>query len=177
MDMSSKPRSAPRAATNLVATEHNQPLLSELDQSMDRRGFFRKLCVLSASLVIPAACSQDSSTSLSELPSENIDSSATGSETKLSRVAFANNLNTTMSVTHDSIGVVDLQLSHVNDEMVIPEADQFALTLVGPTAPLLEEKTYEVYNENIGYFELYIQPVSASGGQQNYIAIFSLLNS
>lgn len=147
-----------------------------LNSSMDRRSFFRKLAVLSAAAVIPVGCSSGGDGSAPAIDVSDI-STDTSSSSELSRLAFANNINTTLSVTHDTIGVVDLQLANVNDEMVIPEADQFALSLTGPSSPVLEEKTYQVYNQNIGYFDLYIQPADAGNGQQNYMAIFSLLNS
>ena len=135
---------------------------------MDRREFFKRLCALTGTLIIPVGCSQDSTTSLA--PAE-------GSPVAFSQLAFENSIDTVFSVTHDVFGVVDLNLTGVADEMIIPEAEQFSVTLSGPELPVLEENSYAVYNDDFGNIDLYIQPGQSSNGQQHYVAVFSLLHA
>ena len=151
-------------------------LIHTTSKVIDRRAFFKKLCALSASLAIPAGCSQSGD-------SVSVDSATTDTVTPLSsspalsRQAFENTIDTVFSVTHQTYGIVDLQLKIVDSEVFIPEADQFVISLIGPDNPTLQEDSYAVYNDNLGDFELYIQPGEASDGQQFYVAVFSLLNS
>ena len=152
-------------------------LIHTSTKAIDRRAFFKKLCALSASLAIPAGCSQSGD-------SVSVDSAATpdtvtpvSSSPALSRQAFEDTIDTVFSVTHQTYGIVDLQLKIVDSEVFIPEADQFVISLIGPDNPALQEDSYAVYNDNLGDFELYIQPGEASNGQQFYVAVFSLLNS
>lgn len=140
---------------------------------MDRREFFLKLCALSGAAILPAGCSQDGGTaSVAPLPLPD-----TSTPLALSKQSFLNTIDTVFSVTHDLYGVVDLQLTRVVDEIYTPEAEQFSIALSGPDAPLLEEASYAVYNDDLGNIDLYIQPGEAVDGQQAYIAVFSLLNS
>lgn len=141
---------------------------------MDRREFFKRLCALSGTLIIPvgmipAGCSQENGTPAVNLP--------TDAPVTLSRQSFEDTIDTVFSVTHETYGVVDLQLNLVADETFIPEADQFSISLSGPETPILKEDSYTIYNDNLGSFDLYIQPGSASNGQQHYVAVFSLLNT
>jgi hypothetical protein len=135
---------------------------------MDRREFFKKLCALSGSLIIPPGCSQDSSTALD---------SASSAPLAFSKQNFTDTIDTVFSVSHDMYGVIDMQLKLVADEMFTPEAEQFSISLAGPTSPVLSEDTYEVYNDFMGNIKLYLQPGDASNGQQHYVAVFSLLNA
>ena len=144
---------------------------------MDRREFFKKFCALSGTMIIPAGilttgCSQDNAAAEINLP----ENPAT-SPTAFSKLAFANNIDTIFSVTHDVYGVIDLQLNQVADEILIPEAEQFSISLSGPVTPVLIEDSYEVYNDNLGDLSLYLQPGGVSNGLQHYVAVFSLLNT
>jgi len=139
---------------------------------MDRREFFKKLCALSGTLVIPvgmipAGCSQDGGSTQAD----------TGASLAFSKQVFENNIDTVFSVTHETYGVVDLTLNLVADEMYIPEAEQFSISLSGPESPVLQEDSYAIYNDNLGNIDLYIQPGDASNGLQHYVAVFSLLNT
>ena len=135
---------------------------------MDRREFFKKLCVLSGSLVIPTGCSQDRSTA------QESESSTT---LAFSKQNFIDIIDTVFSVSHDMYGVIDLQLNLVTDEMFIQEAEQFSISLSGPASPVLKEGTYDVYNDFMSNINLYLQPGEVSNGQQHYVAVFSLLNA
>jgi hypothetical protein len=166
--------------TGLATTGSDAGQQLDLSAPMDRRGFFRKLCLLSAAVVIPAGCNSggDSASVTDTVDTiDSVDTISAPGQTELSRAAFASNIDTVFSVSHDLFGVVDLTLQNVNDEKAIPEADQFFISMVGPELPVLEEKTYQVYNDNIGEFELYIQPGTAADGTQSYFAVFSLLNA
>jgi len=139
---------------------------------MDRREFFKKLCALSGTLVIPvgmipAGCSQDGGSTQAD----------TSTSLAFSKQAFENNIDTVFSVTHETYGVVDLTLNLVADEIYIPEAEQFSISLSGPESPVLQEDSYVIYNDNLGNIDLYIQPGAASNGLQYYVAVFSLLNT
>ena len=134
---------------------------------MDRREFVKRICALSGTLILPVGCSQDSTTAVN-LPGETFE---------FNKLSFENSIDTVFSVTHDEHGIVDLRLDLVVDEMPIPEAEQFSVTLSGPDVPLLEEGSYAVYNDHFGNIDLYLQPGEASDGQQHYVAMFSLLRA
>jgi len=141
---------------------------------MDRREFFKRLCALSGTMVvpvslIPAGCS-------SSHDSDN-EATQTGTSPAISRKTFEETIDTVFSVTHETYGVVDLQLNIVADEIFIPEADQFSISLSGPESPVLEEGSYEIYNDNLGNIDLYLQPGGTGNGLQHYNAVFSLLNT
>lgn len=152
-------------------------------KKMDRRVFFKRLCALYGAMVIPvgilsAGCSQGGSTGSTDANLPEVDTTTpTSTSITHSKQAFQETIDTVFSVTHESIGVVDLQLNLIADETFIPEADQFSISFSGPEVPVLEEDTYAVYNDNLGDFDLYIQPGSADNGQQHYVAVFSLLNA
>ena len=163
-----------RSVVSLRAKTEDLELKTE--KRMDRREFFKKLCALSGTLIIPAGiipagCSQDGGTTEVSLPV-----SPTSSTTVFSKQAYENSIDTVFSVTHEIYGVVDLQLNLVADEIYITEAEQFSILLSGPESPVLQEHSYAVYNDNLGNIDLYIQPGDASNGQQHYVAVFSLLN-
>ena len=139
---------------------------------MDRREFFKKLCALSGTLLLPLGCSQDNTTTAVDLGD-----APTGTISTFSKQAFIDAIDSVFSVSHDSSGVVDLQLSYVIDEMLIDEAEQFSISLSGPEAPVLEEDSYAIYNDRFGNIELYLQPGASSNGQQHYVAMFSLLHA
>ena len=160
----------------MARTEMTENREQKLYRRMDRREFFKKFCALSGSLVIPlgmipAGCSQDGTATDVNLPI-----SPTTSTAIFSKQAFDDSIDTVFSVTHAVYGVIDLQLNLVADETFIPEAEQFSISLSGPETPVLQEDRYEVYNDNLGNIDLYIQPGDASNGQQHYVAVFSLLN-
>jgi len=143
---------------------------------MDRREFFKRLCVLSGTLVvpvslIPAGCSSSSH------DNNDVGTTQTSTSPTLSKQALQDTIDTVFSVTHETFGVVDLQLNIVADEIFIPEADQFSISLSGPESPILEEGSYAIYNDNLGNIELYLQPGGVGNGLQHYVAVFSLLNT
>lgn len=145
---------------------------------MDRREFFKRLCALSgtmmipAGLMLPAGCSQEGG-----IADAGLTGTPSTSSTILSKQVFEDTIDTVFSVTHDLYGVVDLQLKLVKDEVFIPEAEQFMISLSGPVSPVLAEGTYAVYNDNLGNIDLYIQPGESTNGLQHYVAVFSLLNA
>lgn len=174
---------------NLRTNTENRNLVSDNSMSgssmsnkrMDRRVFFKKLCALSGALVIPvslipAGCSQDGGTGTDTASLPDTDSPVIAS-TAFSKQVFEDNIDTVFSVTHESYGVVDLQLNLVSAEKYIPEAEQFSISLSGPESLFLSEGSYAVYNDNLGNIDLYIQPGSNSNGLQHYVAVFSLLNA
>ena len=134
---------------------------------MDRREFFKRLCALTGTLILPVGCSQDNTTALD----------TSGQSFSFNKVSFESSIDSVFSVTHDLHGIVDLRLNRVNDELPIAEADQFSISLSGPEVPVLEENSYAVYNDNFGEIDLYIQPGKTSDGQQHYVAMFSLLHA
>lgn len=134
---------------------------------MDRREFFKRLCALTGTLILPVGCSQDSPPA--------VDTS--GQSFSFNKASFENSIDSVFSVTHDLHGIVDLRLNVVNDELPIAEAEQFSISLSGPDVPLLEENSYAVYNDNFGDIDLYIQPGDTNGGQLHYVAMFSLLHA
>lgn len=151
-------------------------LIHTARKPMHRREFFKKLCALSASMAFPVACSQSGDSASTEGTHPDTVIPINGNPA-LSRQAFEDTIDTVFSVTHQNFGIVDLQLKIVADEFFIPEADQFSISLTGPDSPVLPEDIYSVYNDNLGDFNLYIQPGDANNGQQFYVAVFSLLGS
>ena len=141
---------------------------------MDRREFFLKLCALSGSLVLPAGCSQSGGDAASiGLPAGPVSNTPLA----FSKQSFLATIDTVFSVTHNVYGVIDLQLGLVVDEHYTPEAEQFTIALNGPDMPVLDEGVYQVYNDDLGNFDLFIQPGDPTAGQQTYVASFSLLST
>ena len=68
-----------------------------------------------------------------------------------------------------------MELTAIDDDYLISESEQFSIILRGPELPLLEEDVYQVYNDSFGYIELYLQPGTSAPGEQNYRAVFSIL--
>lgn len=143
----------------------------EIDM-MDRREFFTRAAIVLGSVALPIGCGSSGGDESGS--DEVVDDGFTLPD--LSRNRFDDNMSTVFSVTHDSLGVIDMMLTEVDDEIFSPDTDQFSISLTGPDAPLLDEGTYQIYNASMGYFELYLQPGSNGGGTQNYRAIFSLLH-
>ncbi len=136
---------------------------------MERREFIQACTVLLASSALVAGCGSGSD-----------DSTETGASNgsslpNLSRNSWTGIASTQFSVSHPSYGVIDMQLTSIDNELAIPEADQFSVVLTGPELPLLEEDVYQLYNDSLGYIDLLLQPGESPPGAQNYRALFSLI--
>lgn len=164
------------STVNELQDYDSQPPVRPIAGPMDRRDFFRKLCAISATVIFPAACSSGGGENSPSVQVDTTDDTVTDTAS-FSKLAFVNNIDTVFSVTHDTYGVIDLQLTNVEDATVIEEAEQFIISLNGPEIPVIAEGNHQIYNENLGYFELYLQTGPAEQGQQNYIAVFSLLHA
>lgn len=141
---------------------------------MDRRKFVRFSAALIGSSTLLAACGGGGESGI------DMDSSATANDLRFnefSKSKFAENPSPVYSVSHDSYGAIDFTLSEVADEYISPEAEQFSVVLTGPELPLFKEGNYQIYNNSLGYFELYLQPGESATGEQRYRAIFSILKS
>ena len=136
---------------------------------MDRRKFVQACTVLLGSSVLTTGCGGGSGGG--DPAVVTVDNSG---QLDLSKSRWMNLPSTTFFVTHGT-GVVDVELTAIDDDILIPESEQFSVTLRGPESPVLEEDLYEVYNNSIGYFELYLQPATSAPGEQNYRAVFSIL--
>ena len=101
--------------------------------------------------------------------------SASSDASDLSRSRWEELPSTDFSVTHERYGAVDMKLTAIDDEFNGDRAEQFSVVLTGPTDPTLKEGTYQVYNDSLGYIELFLQPGKRANGQQDYRAIFSLV--
>lgn len=135
---------------------------------MERRDFIQACMVLLGSSVIPVGCGQGGGD-----PATFDDFSLPD----LSQGRWVDNPETTFSVSHPDFGVIDMELTAIDDEYYSLEAEQFSIVLTGPELPLLDEGKYQVYNASLGYIDLYLQVGDASTGTQNYRAIFSILQA
>jgi hypothetical protein len=134
---------------------------------MDRRQFVQACAVLLGSNLLIAGCGSGSS-----------GGSGNGSSiTGLSKSRWMELPSTQFSVAHETYGAIDMQLTSIEDEIYSPEVEQFSVTLTGPDNPLFDEGKYEMYNESLGYVELYLQQGDNSQGKQVYRAVFSLLEA
>ena len=133
---------------------------------MDRRRFVQACATMLGTGVMVAGCGGGSGGSADI---------TTNDATDLSRARWEELPSTQFSVTHSQFGVIDMQLTAIDDEIVINESEQFSVVLTGPDNPLLDEGTYEIYNDSLGYIELYLQPGVSNAGEQNYRALFSLV--
>ena len=136
---------------------------------MNRRDFVQACTVILGSSVLPVGCGDSGG----DDPMQNDVSTLPD----LSKSKWIDIPSTAFSVTHETYGVVDMTLTDIEDELLIPEAEQFSITLTGPELPVLDEDNYQVYNESLGYVVLYLQPGASPAGVQNYRAVFSLLDS
>lgn len=137
---------------------------------MERREFLRACAVMLGSSVFPIACSQsgnEATTSTDSSPSS----------LSYSKQQFLELPATVFSVTHESYGVIDMQLVEVEDEAISPGTEQFSVCLDGPDNPVFEEGSYAMYNDSLGDIELFLQPAEGSASGQKYRAIFSLLDA
>jgi len=95
---------------------------------------------------------------------------------ELTRNAFEKNLSSTFRVLDkESPAIVDVQLSEVREGRSTDECEQFSLLFKGPAEPLLEQKMYEVENNQMGHFDLFLVPVAASDDGADYEAVFTRL--
>ncbi len=141
---------------------------------MDRRKFFEFSAALIGSTVLPVGCGGGSESGIDiELGTAATDLDVI----EFSKNKFVETPATIYSVSHDTYGAIDLILSEVDDEYISPEAEQFSVVLTGPELPFLKEDNYQIYNDSLGYFELYLQPGESPVGEQRYRAIFSILKS
>jgi len=164
------------STANELQDYDSQPPARAISGPMDRRDFFRKLCAISATAIFPVACSSGGGDSSPAVQVDSTDNTVTDT-VSFSKLAFVNNIDTVFSVTHDTYGVIDLQLTNVEDATIIEQAEQFIIALNGPESPVLTDSTHQIYNQNLGNFELYLQTGSSEQGRQNYIAVFSLLHA
>ena len=65
----------------------------------------------------------------------------------------------------------------VDDEIFSADAEQFSVCFRGPETPVFSEGIYNMYNETLGYIDLYLQPGDSPAGETKYRAVFSLLNT
>ena len=135
---------------------------------MDRRKFVQACTVLLGSGFLAGGCGGSDSTELS------VDNS---SLPDLSRNRWVSMPSTSFSVTHDTYGAIDMELTAIDDDFFTPESEQFSITLRGPELPLLDEGVYQVYNDTFGYVDLYLQPGTSAPGEQIYLAVFSILQT
>ena len=137
---------------------------------MDRRAFFQSCAVLLGSTVLPVGCGGGSGgdTELSIGDADIID---------LSKSRFVDIPSTLFSVSHDTYGVIDLNINEIDDEVFSMETEQFSVVLAGPELPVLQEGKYQVYNASLSYIELYLQPAESPAGEQLYRAMFSILQA
>jgi hypothetical protein len=137
---------------------------------MDRRKFVQACTVLLGSSVLAAGCGgSGGGGDPADVSIDNV------SLPDLSKSRWVNLPATNFFVTHSTYGAIDMELTAIDDDILIPEAEQFSVTLRGPELPLLEEDVYQVYNDTFGYFELFLQPATSAPGEQNYRAVFSIL--
>ncbi len=139
---------------------------------MDRRTFFQSCAVLIGSTVLPVGCGGGSGSG-----SDAVLSIGDADIIDLSKSRFVDIPSTLFSVSHDSYGVIDLNISEIDDEVFSMETEQFSVVLSGPELPVLEEGRYQVYNESLSYIELYLQPGQSPAGEQLYRAMFSILQA
>ena len=137
---------------------------------MDRRQFVQACAVMLGSGVMVAGCGSGGGSS-----SESGTTTGVASDSSLSRSRWEELPSTSFSVTHDTFGAIDMELTAIDDEIPSSRAEQFSVVLTGPDNPLFPEGTYQVYNDSLGYIELYLQPGDNAAGQQNYRAVFSLI--
>ena len=136
---------------------------------MERREFIQACAVMLGSSVLAVGCGSSGDSDGSTL---------TGGDDftrpDLARARWEG-VSTTFSVTHSDYGVIDMTLVEVDDSAFTLETEQFSIVLSGPDSALFDEGRYQVYNDSLGDFELYLQPGENTAGEQKYRAVFSLL--
>ena len=143
---------------------------------MERREFVRICAVLLGSSVIPVGCGSSGGDGEEEVVGVT-EEDLYFTPKDLSRKRWVDIPSTTVSVTHKKYGVIDMEITALDNELFDPSTDQFSIVITGPANPKLREGKYEVYNESLGYFELYLQPGESPAGVQNYRTFFSILET
>ena len=106
---------------------------------MDRRKFVQACTVLLCSGVLAVSCGGGGGSDPAEVSVDNF------SLPDLSKKTWVNIPTTNFYVTHSTYGVIDMELTAIDDDYLISESEQFSIILRGPELPLLEEDVYQVY--------------------------------
>ena len=138
---------------------------------MERRNFVQACTLILACSFFAVGCGGGGG------GSEPAEVTGNSSLPDLSKNRWTDVSSTNFSVSHSIYGAIDMELTAIDDDLQIPETEQFSITLRGPELPLLEEDLYQVYNDTFGYIELYLQPGPSTPGEQTYFAMFSILQS
>lgn len=138
---------------------------------MERRDFFKVCAAALSASVFPIACSQSDGDGQALAPTVDTGTPA------FSKSMFEEIQSKTFSVSHDVYGAIDMELSEVDDEIFSADAEQFSVCFRGPETPVFSEGIYNMYNETLGYIDLYLQPGDSPAGETKYRAVFSLLNT
>jgi len=83
---------------------------------------------------------------------------------------------TKFSISTGLLGQIDTQLSEVINTTSHPQVEQFVInfTSSNPTSKLTEG-LYDVYHQNLGWFQLHLKPIEKQDKNECYQATFCLL--
>lgn len=90
-----------------------------------------------------------------------------------SKAAFADNLETTFRLSRSPGDVVPLTLIELREGAGSPLLEQFALLFRGPNEKPFDQGLYEMKQETLGSFTLFLVPVGADGCGRYYEAVFN----
>ena len=93
----------------------------------------------------------------------------------LTEAEFSKHINTKFHLAGEN--EVDLELVQVKAYASQPNEhdgmERFSLFFIGPTKPLLEQKTYSLKHEQMGGLDLFLVPVAQEQGGLRYEAVFN----
>ena len=92
---------------------------------------------------------------------------------KLTKEAFAGNVNTKFRIPMESSSEAVLELVEVVETMATPRQQQFSLFFRGPLEYLLPQATYHMEHEKMGAIALFIVPVGREQDGFRYEAVFN----
>jgi hypothetical protein len=92
---------------------------------------------------------------------------------KITKEMFAENLKTKFRIRTETPDPVELELAELTEGVSSPRNEQFSLIFHGPQSPFLPQDIYQVENEKIGEFELFLVPVGTAPNGFQYEAVFN----
>lgn len=92
---------------------------------------------------------------------------------RITKEMFTESLKTKFRIKTETTVPVELELAELAEGVSSPRNEQFSLIFHGPQSPFLPQDMYQVENEKLGEFELFLVPVGAAPNGFQYEAVFN----
>ena len=91
----------------------------------------------------------------------------------LEHETFSRYLNTNFRVYLDELKTVEAELSKVDELLLSPQQERFAIVFRGPREPFLGQGSYRFEHDEMGEFPLFIVPIRQDENGTYYEAVFN----